>query len=153
VPRGFAPRSDGPRWHSKFLLNVLWGKRSTLKWEMPKNQPQDTVLSDNPGSWDCMLRHEGKAVRQILLTVDANGMIKQDEIQSGKGAIPTVSEREVLVDVRLTPDSQSYDKRIVPAAMKKSMGFGLPWPTHPKVKTIQASYPPKSGLPDPVNPK
>jgi len=136
--------------HSKMLMDILWGKRSTLKWEMPKKQAPDTVLSDNPGAWDCKLRHEGKAIRQIQFVVDKDGMIKQDEIQTGKGAIPVVSDRVVLVDVRLTPDSQTFDKRIVPAAMKKSMGFGLPWPNHPKVKTIQASYPPKSGMPDPT---
>jgi len=142
------------RWqHSKMLMDILWGKRSTLKWDMATKQAKDSVLSDNPGAWDCKLRHEGKSIRQLQFTVDANGMIKQDEIQSGKGAIPVVSDRVVLVDVRLTPDSQTFDKRIVPAALKKSMGFGLPWPTHAKVKTIQASYPPKSGMPDPVNPK
>jgi hypothetical protein len=25
----------------------------------------------------------------------------------------------------------------------------LPWPDHPNVKTIQAAFPPASGLPDP----
>lgn len=138
------------RWQkSKMLMDILWGKRSTLKWDMAKTQAKDGVLSDNPGKWDCKLRHEGKAIRQILFTVDKDGMISQDEMQTGKGAIPVVSDRVVLVDVRLTPDSQTFDQRIVPAALKKSMGFGLPWPTHPKVKVIQASYPPKSGMPDP----
>jgi hypothetical protein len=60
-----------------------------------------------------------------------------------------VSNKIALIDLRLTKDSQSFDKRINPAAMKKSMGYGLPWPTHPKVKIIQASYPPKFGQPDP----
>ena len=138
------------RWqHSKMLLEVLWGKRSPLQYDMPKTQPADTVLSDNPGAWDCKLRHEGKAIRQLQFVVDKDGMIKQDEMQTGKGAIPVVSNNVVLVDVRLTPDSQTFDKRIVPAALKKSMPFGLPWPTHAKVKAIQASYPPKSGMPDP----
>jgi len=138
------------RWQkSKMLVDVMWGKRSTLKFDMPKTAAKDSVLSDNPGKWDCKLRHEGKAIRQLQFTVSKDGMILQDEIQSGKGAIPVVSDRVVLIDVRLTPDSQTFDKRIVPAALKKSMGFGLPWPNHPKVKAIQASYPPKSGMPDP----
>ena len=138
------------RWQKmNLLLGVLWGKRSTLKWDMPKSQPKDTVLSDNPGKWDCLLRKDGKAIRQLLFTVDDAGMVQQDEIQSGKGAIPVVSNRVALIDLRLTKDSQTFDKRIVPAALKKSMGFGLPWPAHPKVKTIQASYPSKSGQPDP----
>ncbi len=133
----------------KFLVDVMWGKRSTLKWDMPQKTPKDKILSDNPGKWECKLRHDGKAVRLINFSVDKDGMILQDEIQTGTGAIPVVSPRVVLVDVRLTPDSQTFDKRIVPEALKKSMGFGLPWPVHPKVKTIQASYPPKSGMPDP----
>lgn len=139
------------RWQkAKFLVEILWGKRSTLKWDMAKTQPKDGVLSDNPGKWDCKLRHDGKNIRQLLFTVDKDGMVVQDEIQSGKDAIPVVSDRVALIDVRLTPDSQTYDKRIVPAALKKSRGFGLPWPNHPKVKVIQASYPPKSGMPDPT---
>jgi hypothetical protein len=138
------------RWQkAKFLLEVKWGKRETLKWDMPKNEPKDRVLSDNPGKWECGLRHDGKTIRQLLFTVDKDGMILPDEMQSGKGAIPVVSSRVALIDLRLTKDSQSFDKRIVPAALKKSMGFGLPWPGHPKVKNIQGSFPAKSGLPDP----
>jgi uncharacterized protein YceK len=138
------------RWQKMDLMaDVLWGKRSTLQYDMPKTQPKDTVLSDNPGKWECNLRHEGKAIRQLLFTVDNNGMIVQDEIQSGKNSISTVSSRVALIDLRLTKDSATFDKRINPAAMKKSMGFGLPWPTHPKVQAIQASFPAKSGQPDP----
>ena len=133
----------------KFLVNIYWGERSTLKYDMPKTVEADRVLSDNPGTWSCGLRSEGKTIRQINFTVDGKGMIQQDEIQTGKNPIPTVSPRVVLVDVRLTKDSAAYDKRINPAAMKKSMQFGLPWPDHPKVKEIHASYPPKSGLADP----
>jgi hypothetical protein len=99
------------RWQKMDLMfELLWGRRDSLKWGMPKTQPKDTVLSDNPGS-DCNLRKDGKVIREILFNVDKNGMVTQDEIQTAKDAIPTV--------------------------------------THPKVKTIQASYPPKSGQPDP----
>jgi hypothetical protein len=78
-----------------------------------------------------------------------DGMVLQDEIQTGKNAVPMVSNKVALIDLRLTKDSSAWDERIVPAELKKSMGYGLPWPVHPKVKTIHASYPPKSGLPDP----
>jgi hypothetical protein len=133
----------------KFLVDVYWGKRDTLQYDMPKTTEADRVMSDNPGKWECGLRNDGKTIRQITFTVDAEGMILQDEIQSGKNPIAVVSPRVVLVDVRLTKDSSKFDKRINPAAMKKSMGFGLPWPDHPKVKEIHASYPAKSGLADP----
>jgi len=138
------------KWQKMNLLaEVLWGQRSTLQYDMPKTQPKDTVLSDNPGKWECNLRHDGKVIRQLLFNVGKDGMIAQDELQSGPGAIPTVSKKVALIDVRLTRDSASFDKRIAPEAMKKSLAFGLPWPNHPKVKAIQASFPPKSGQPDP----
>lgn len=138
------------RWQkTNLMFGLLWGRRDTLKWDMPKGQPKDTVLSDNPGKWDCFLRKDGKAIRELLFTVDSNGMVQQDEMQTAKDAIPVVSNHVALIDLRLTKDSQTFDKRIVPAAMKKSLGFGLPWPSHPKVKTIQATFPPKSGQPDP----
>ena len=133
----------------RFAMDVYWGKRETLDGDLAKTAAPDHVLADNPGAWECALRHDGKAIRQLAFTVDRDGMIQQDEIQSGKNAIATVSDKVVLVELRFTKDSATYDRRIAPEAMKKSMGFGLPWPDHPKVKKIHASYPAKSGLPDP----
>jgi hypothetical protein len=132
-----------------FLMDVYWGKRDTLRDDLGKKVAPEKVLADNPGKWECALRHDGKVIRQLAFTVDNDGMIQQDEIQSGKTAIPTVTNYVVLVDLRLTKDSATYDKRIAPEAMKRSIGFGLPWPDHPKVKAIHASYPAKTGLPDP----
>jgi hypothetical protein len=76
-------------------------------------------------------------------------MIKNDEIQQGKHPIPSASNRTVFIENRLTKDSASFDKRIVPAAYKQTLQYGLPWPEHPKVKQIHDALPPKSGLPDP----
>lgn len=128
--------------------NIYWGKREALEEDYRKTEP-DGVLSDNPGQWSCMLRHDGKAIRELLFVVDKEGRVVQDEMQSGKNPIPVVDKKTVLIDLRFTKDSATFDKRINPAAIKKSMGFGLPWPEHPKVKTIHAALPPKSGLPDP----
>lgn len=127
----------------RLTMDIFWGPKSELKDWAQKGQ----VLADNPGKWECGLRVEGKTLRQISFTVDKDGMIQQDEIQSGKGAIPTVPG-VVLVDLRIPKDA-GWDVRIRPDAMKKSMGYGLPWPSHAKVKTIHASYPGKSGYPDP----
>lgn len=132
-----------------FIIDAYWGKRETLKHGMDKSVEKDRVLSDNPGKWECDLRHDGTVIRQLAFAVDKDGMIKQDEIQTGKNAIPTVSSKVVLIENRFTKDSAKFDNRINPAAMKASMGYGLPWPDHPKVKQIQATYPAKSGLPDP----
>jgi len=132
-----------------FVMDIYWGKRDTLKYDMGKTMEKDRVLSDNPGKWLCDLRKDGLVVRQLGFTVDKDGMVQQSEIQSGKNPIPTVSKNVVMIENRFTKDSGKFDNRINPAAMKASMGYGLPWPEHPKVKEIQATYPAKSGLPDP----
>ena len=98
-------------------------------------------LIDNPGKWDCMLRDEGKPIRQFLFTVNKDGMIQHDEMQTGKRPITTY-DGSVLVDVRIAKDS-TVDKRIRPDVMKKGLSVGLPWPDHAKVKAVHAAFPPK----------
>lgn len=137
------------RWvKAKLMPDILYGTRDSLHHDMGKNLKPDGILSDNPGTWECFLRVDGKNIRQLTFNVDQEGMIVADEIQSGKNAIPAIPG-VVFIDARPTKDATAYDQRIVPAAMKKSLQYGLPWPDHPKVKTIHASFPPKSGLPDP----
>lgn len=119
------------------------------KEEVQKHLNADAVrlMIDNPGKWECQLRNAGKAVRTFLFTVNANGMIEPDEMQTGVSPLPTLPGT-VLIDMRI-PKDDALDTRVRPDAMKKSMGYGLPWPDHPKVKAIQAAFPPASGLPDP----
>jgi hypothetical protein len=59
-------------------------------------------------------------------------------------ALPNI----VLIDMRIPADT-GFDQRIRSDAMKKSAGFGLPWPEQPKVQQVQSAFPPSSGLPDP----
>lgn len=143
------PKNNGKRltfhWsRSKLLMDIYWGKRETL------SNPKDThaALVDHPGKYECNLRSEGHVLRTISFVVNADGMIQNDEMNTGKNAIPMISDREVMVDMRMGKDAAQFDTRINPAAMKKSLEFGLPWPDHAKVKQIQATYA-KSGLPDP----
>jgi len=131
-------------WRRVSLMpHIYWGKRETLTY---KPSEPDAVLSDNPGKWECALRSDGKTLRILNFGVDADGMVQPDEMQSGKGAIPVFNDRMILIDFRLGKDAATFDKRINPDAMRKSMGFGLPWPDHAHVKAIHASYPKKSGL-------
>ena len=125
------------------MLRVYWGKRDTVE---NRTIEPDMAFSDNPGKWECSMRNGGKTLRLLNFTVDADGMLVQSEMQSGKNPIPVFSNRVVLIDMRLGKDAASFEKRINPDAMKRSMGFGLPWPDHPRVKEIQASFPPKSGV-------
>jgi hypothetical protein len=67
-------------------------------------------------------------------------------MQKGAHPVPTMSN-VVLIDMKIPADN-GVEKRIRPDAMKKSIGFGLPWPDGPTVKEIQAAFPPASGLPD-----
>jgi hypothetical protein len=46
------------------------------------------------------------------------------------------------------PKDNGLEKRLRPEAAKKSIGFGVPWPDHPKAKELQATFPPAMGLPD-----
>ncbi len=101
---------------------------------------------DNPGKWDCFLRVDGKSVREFLFTVNDKGMIAQSEMQSGGHAVPTLPST-VLIEMKIPKDG-GFDQRIRPDAIKKSIGFGVPWPDSPIAKQLQGSLPPASGLPD-----
>ena len=98
-----------------------------------------TELIDHPGNWDCLLRADGKPIREFLFAVGDDGMIKPAAMQPPH-LLPTV----LMVDMRF-PKGETFDAKIRPDAMKRSMGFGYPWPSHPQVKTMQAAFPPASG--------
>lgn len=129
-------------------LDLRWGKREDLETYLQKQTQQDLFLGEHPGAWACRLRIDGKTVREFFFDVNKDGMVLTDEIQSAPDAIPTISKTISLIEMRIGKDAKTFDERIDPAAIKKSMGFGLPWPTHAKVKAMHKTLPPKSGLPD-----
>jgi len=106
-------------------------------------QQKDKVmwLADNPGQWDCMVRADGKPVRQLLFTVSKDGYVEADPAQVDS-KFPFLG-KHVPIDVRI-PKESKLDTRIKADAMKKSRGFGLPWP-----KTPTKPFPATGGLPDP----
>jgi hypothetical protein len=101
---------------------------------------------DTPGAWECVLRKDGKQVRQFLFTVDDKGMIQDSEMQRGGRALKTLPG-VALIDMKIPADN-GVEQRIRPEALRRSIGFGLPWPDHPRAREIQATFPPASGLPD-----
>jgi hypothetical protein len=123
--------------------NLFVGDKETIGKQYTIDKVRTMI--DNPGKWDCKLRAGGKTVREFLFTVNDKGFIEPDEMQAGA---PPTFPGVVLIDVRI-PKDNGFDTRVRPDAMRKSMGFGLPWPNSPKVKTVQAAFPPASGLPDP----
>jgi hypothetical protein len=101
---------------------------------------------DHPGKYDCLLRKDGKQLRQFMFTVDEKGMIQQSDMQSGKRALKTLSN-VVLIDMKLPADN-GVEERLRPEAMRRSIRFGLPWPDHTRAKELQAAFPAASGQPD-----
>jgi hypothetical protein len=107
---------------------------------------QVRFAADNPGRWECVLRKDGKQARQFLFTVDDRGMIRDSEMQRGRRAIKTLPGVS-LIEMKIPADN-GVEKRLRPEALRKSIGFGIPWPEHPRAKELQAAFPPASGLPD-----
>jgi len=106
----------------------------------------DQMAIDHPGHWDCFLRVDGKPAREFLFVVNDQGMIEQSEMQRGQHTVPTLPGT-VLIDMKIPKDA-GFDQRIRPDAMRKSIGFGVPWPDSPKAKELQSAFPPASGLAD-----
>jgi hypothetical protein len=101
---------------------------------------------DSPGKWDCFLRVDGNPIREMLFTVNDQGMIEPSEMQKGARAVFTLPN-VALIDMKI-PHNHGVEKRIRPEAMRKSIGFGIPWPDSPQSKALQASFPPAVGLPE-----
>jgi hypothetical protein len=104
-------------------------------------------MIDHAGQWMCELRADAHAFRELRFKVNDAGMVESDDMNSGAGAVPLV-DGVALIDLRIPKDS-TFDTRVRPDAIRKSLGYGLPWPQHANAKTIQAAAPPAHGLPDP----
>jgi hypothetical protein len=128
--------------HVSFETVMYHGKkdRKDISDDAKKNVG---ITGEHPGKWDCMLRHEGKVLREVLFTVDENGAVHSD-LEDPK--FPTLAG-VVPVETRFPKDH--WDTRVRPDAMKKSRGYGLAWPASASVKSAQATYGGATGLPDP----
>jgi hypothetical protein len=133
----YAKKGDGV----KYIWYRVSGGTSLQAGMPPADyKPSDEVkyLGEAPGSWECDVRLDGKTFRKLLFKVNDKGFIEADPAQAGP---PTV-EGTVPIELRFGKDV--IDVRVRPDAMKKSRGFGLPWP-----KTPTKPFPPASGLPNP----
>ena len=136
-------------WTHVALEPWQWSVGPRAKGDNVGDVSKSTSMIDHPGKWECKVRNkaDGLTFRELTFTVDkTTGQIVGDEMNTGKGAIPTMPD-VVMVDMRIPKDSK-FDERIRPEAMKKSFGFGIPWPDNAKVKQVHASFPAASGLPD-----
>lgn len=113
----------------------------------PKRELSFPFLVDNPGKWECNFRIEGKVFRIFSFTVNKEGMIEPSELQTKATKPFRMFPGQMIMDMRIPKDAP-YEIRLRNDAMKKSVGFGLPWPESPKAKEAQAALPPTMGLPD-----
>lgn len=110
-------------------------------------EPYYPQLVDHPGAWDCNLRADGKVFRTFTFTVNKEGRIEASELQTKATKPFRTMPGQVVVDMKIPKDTP-YEKRLRNDAMKKSIGFGTPWPESPKTKEAQAALPPTKGTPD-----
>src|SRR5262249_17729697 len=112
------------------VVEMRLGTKEELKavGDMSKQR----LAIDNPGKWAWDYRNNGKVFRKFSFIVNDQGRIAPSEMQSGRWPVKTFDDT-VMVDMRI-PDDNGYERRIRSDAMKKSVGWGLPWPEHPKAK-------------------
>jgi hypothetical protein len=138
---------------------LRWGTREEIKETLSGSPDKDKILqrmttedgyrliADMAGDWSCDLRYQGNVIRQFSFQVNDKGRILRSAAQSAPG-FPRLVPGVVHVDMRL-PAKNSFDDRVRPAAIAKSMPYGMPWPKHPMIDAFRQSLPPASGLQDP----
>jgi hypothetical protein len=134
---------------------LLWGTREEVmearnwndkEFKRLTSEGGYRLLADMAGDWSCDLRHQGSVIRQFSFQVNDRGRILQSAAQSAPG-FPRLVTGVAHVDMRL-PAKNSFDTRVRPGAIAKSMPYGMPWPKHPMIDAFRQSLPPASGLPD-----
>lgn len=114
------------RRHRTVVTNLIPGDKAEVGKSFDLTAyTQWVLLFDHPGQWTCDVRANGAAGRRFTFTV-AEGKIVRHPSQDRKGAVPSWSNVSQLA-VSLPADAP-FDDRVRPEALKKSVGFGLPWP-------------------------
>jgi hypothetical protein len=131
---------------------LKWGKEADIKKHFGYSDDDwkrggDRALGNLPGDWDCVLRADGKQIRRFMFKVDADGKLVRSAAESAPG-FPKTLPSVVWVDMRL-PEKNEWDTRVNPAAIKRSMQYGLPWPKHEIFDRLRKEVPPQSGFADP----
>ncbi|MBK7536284.1 MAG: hypothetical protein IPI49_13145 [Myxococcales bacterium] len=116
--------------HRVVLSDVVHGDKATAIQVLLGNadtfDQHHVSLVDHPGQWVCDVRANGAAGRRFAFTVTPEGKVARHPSQDAEGALPSwrnVSQLAVTI-----PADAPFDQRVRPDELKKSMGFGLPWP-------------------------
>ncbi len=92
------------------------------------NADKAFFLGDHAGKWECKVRDtsDGKTIRELNFTVDPTGYIASDEMNTGKGAIPTVPG-VVMVDILPRfPKDNKFDERVRPRCDEEELRLRHP---------------------------
>ncbi|HUS26892.1 MAG TPA: hypothetical protein VMZ53_00230 [Kofleriaceae bacterium] len=115
---------------------------SAARWVVKKvPNAQDEYWSSEmyPGTWECQLRHNGVGVREFKFVVDNKGEVAPNAMQTAKGS-PKLPAHYAMIDMKIVPGN-GIDQRIKPDAIKKSRGYGMPWPESDATKALVAALP------------
>lgn len=134
------------------------GPRKTYRWNHVQLRPRFfyygtaphpsyLVLGDHAGAWSCDVRKDHEVLRTLVFTVGADGMIQSSAMQQGTGAVPLVHD-VAWIEMKI-PGRNKIDGRIRPAAMRRTRGYGLPWPSAPAVTAQQNAFPGNFGTGEP----
>lgn len=129
------------------MRSLGWGSKEDIKAAGEvggtANYKEPVLFIDHPGAWLCQLRKDQETLREFAFTVDAKGLVEQDEMNTGKGALPTLDNVR-MIEMHI-PKDDKLDDVIEGNNWKKSFSWGLPWPDHPKVKKLHATFPTGAG--------
>jgi hypothetical protein len=129
------------------MRSLGWGSKEDIKKSGEvagtANYKEPVLFVEHPGAWLCQLRRDQETLREFAWTVNADGKAEQDEMNKGKGAIPTL-DNVVMIEMHI-PKDDKLDEVIQADKWKASFNWGLPWPDHAKVKKIHATFPTGAG--------
>ncbi|HTL34107.1 MAG TPA: hypothetical protein VL326_13350 [Kofleriaceae bacterium] len=115
---------------------------SAPRWvvkKVPNAQNEYWSSEMYPGTWECELRKGGVGIRAFKFVVDSKGEVASNAMGKAKGS-PKLPPHYAMIDMTILPGN-GIDQRIKPDAIKKSRGFGMPWPQDDSVKTLLAALP------------
>ncbi|MEO8705424.1 MAG: hypothetical protein ABI867_35665 [Kofleriaceae bacterium] len=126
-----------------YAYNLLFGTRAEAEAARhTPTKPEDVVLGDHPGAWECEIRADGATIRTMKFTVD-KGRIVSSLAQTGARLLSS----EVLIELGLP--KPAWDDRIRPDAIRASHRYGLAWPSDPAIAAHLKALPAATGYPDP----
>jgi len=90
-----------------------------------RGEPLDEHVEE--ATWTCQYREDGVAVRTFWLFVSEEGRLFSPEAQRGRDGLPFAIHNFRVLNVGF-PEEATYGESFDGPAMKRSFGYGRPWP-------------------------